>query len=260
MINIGHDWTSASQLDEQEIVAALLAGRSVQSNGPEIFLTLLDPTLKDAAGNPVEVPIGGLVQPDADGTTIHAHLIVRAAPWVQVSRVQLLVGKGTAVDETYGDPRSNEVVVNSESTEPTRLDTVVTLQVNPGKDVWVAALATGEKTLWPVITQFEVPPLLLNDAVAQLTGAFGQTDPLGNLTPSLISLVTPFALANPVFVDGNRDGVWGVQPTAASRTRREQTATGSSRGASVARNADPEGDLARLITALSSAAARAQRH
>ncbi len=263
MINIGHDWTSASQLDEQEIIAALIAGRSVQSNGPEILLTLLDPSLKDAAGNPVEVPIGGMVQPDADGTTVHAHLVVRAAPWVQVSRVQLLVGKGMAVDETYGDPRSQEVVVDSTSTIATRLDTVVALQVNPGKDVWVAALATGDKTLWPVITQFEVPPLLLNDAVSQLTGAFGQTDPLGNLTPSLISLVTPFALANPVFVDGNRDGVWGIQPAAGSRTRQQlaaHPATGNSRGASVARDADTEGDLARLIAALSSAANRAQAH
>jgi len=255
LINIGHDWVSASQLDEREIVAALMAGKSVQTNGPEILLTLLDPTRTDAAGNPVEVPIGGLVQPDQDDT-VQAHLIVRAAPWVQVSHVELLVGKGGPVDETYGDPRATEVTVDSSSTAATRLDTVVRLPVVHGKDVWVAAMATGDKTLWPVVTQFEVPPLLLNDAVAQLTGAFGISNTMGNLIPSLISLVTPFALANPVFVDGNRDGVWGLQPST-SRAPAARAAPAPVRGASVARGGDEEGDLEKFRALLSAAMKRA---
>jgi hypothetical protein len=270
MIYLGHDWSSASELDEQEIIAALIAGKSVETNGPQIELTVIDSNHTDG-GVPIEVPIGGMVQPDSNGS-LHVHVIVRAAPWVQVDSVQYLLGQVAvqpASYERYLDPRAADVpcdgfhpCLSASSTALVRVDQTFVIpsqMLNATTDYWLAVRATGTKTLWPVITQYEVPPLLLNDAVSQLTGAIpipGLASPLGALGPSVVSLVTPYALANPVFIDGNRDGVWGRQ---GRQTGTGRAAHATPSRASSPRQADTEGDLARFQAALGAALQRSRQ-
>ena len=272
MIYIGHEWSSASQLDEQEIIAALIAGKSVETNGPQIELTVIDANHTDG-GVPIEVPIGGMVQPDNLTGSLTVHVIVRAAPWVQVDSVQYLLGQVTdqhgAEYERYLDPRAVDVpcdnfhpCLSTSGTSAVRLDQTFVIPsqaLNAATDYWIAVRATGTKTLWPVITQYEIPPLLLNDAVSQLTSAIpipGLASPLGALGPSVVSLVTPYALANPVFIDGNRDGVWGRQGSQTGIGRVTHSSPGH---ATAPRQADSEGDLARLQAALGAALQRSHK-
>jgi hypothetical protein len=82
--------------------------------------------------------------------------------------------------------------------------------VPSGRDSWVALQVTGDKPLWPVVIPYEIPTLLLSDAVSTVGGAVGLTDEFGNLKPTLITPTTPWALSNPVLIDGDGDGKWGV--------------------------------------------------
>jgi hypothetical protein len=90
-----------------------------------------------------------------------------------------------------------------------RMDRIVRLPM-PARDTWVAAQVTGDKSLWPVVIPYEIPVLLLTDAVSTVGAAVGLSDAFGNLKPTLVRQTTPWALSNPILVDGNRDGRWGV--------------------------------------------------
>jgi hypothetical protein len=224
LIDLGHDLASARQLDPQEAARAIKAGRVVVTNGPQLTLTLLDPVAKAADGAPLEVPIGGLVRADTSGGRPKAqyHLVVEAAPWIDVSRAALLVGgpdcqtddpkrsvsdcheKPVAIDR--GTPGQRPVL---------RLDVKGSLDLPAGRDTWVAAYVTGETSLWPVVTPLEVPPLLLNDAIGTLTAAFGLSDPLKKLRPATITQALPIAISNPVLIDGDGDGKWWGSPVPA---------------------------------------------
>ena len=200
-IDLGHPVGSAREIDEREVVAAIKAGRVTASTGPEISLT----ALTDSG----EAPQGSIVRPGADGT-VQLHVVVNAAPWIDVSHVELLVPCGGCF---RGDPQSRMTLPLDTGLAPgavTRLDRIVRLPV-PSRDTWVALQATGDKPLWPVVIPYEIPVLLLSDAVGTVGGAVGLVDEFGNLKPALITPTTPWALSNPVLIDGDLDGKWGVQ-------------------------------------------------
>src|SRR5262249_45897699 len=88
-------------------------------------------------------------------------------------------------------------------------DKVMRVPVPIGKDAWVAAKAEGDASMWPVVTPLEVPPLLVADAINAIGGALGVQSPLGNLVPTQRTIVKPFALTNPVLIDGDGDGRFG---------------------------------------------------
>ena len=69
---------------------------------------------------------------------------------------------------------------------------------------------SGDKSLWPVVIPYEIPTLLLTDAVGTVGAAVGLPDEFGALKPHQITQTKPWALSNPVFIDGNGDGKWGV--------------------------------------------------
>lgn len=226
LVDLGHPVESARAIDDREVARAIRAGRVLVTNGPELRLTVLDPLRTGADGKPLEVPVGDTVQPRAD-STVDVHLVVEAAPWVDVTRGALLISKGPSCDESFGDCREFLFDVPPPAGAGVRrLDRVfANVKLPPGKDAWIAAWVSGKRTLWPVVIQCEVPPLLLNDAINALTGAFGITDPLGNLRPTQKGPFTPFALTNPVFVDGTGDGRWGaarapLEPAAAPAAQR----------------------------------------
>lgn len=201
LVDLGHGWQGAAQLDEREIARAIKAGRVMVTTAPEITLAALDPASGARGEAPVELPPGALVVPDAAGT-VRVRVVVKAAPWVDVTRVSLLLPGGQTVAVPLGPPSADGV---------TRLDAVRRVRVPDGRDSWIAAQVEGDRSLYPVVVPFEIPPLLLNDAVGAVGAGLGLGDEFGNLKPQLVTRVMPFALANPILVDGNGDGKWGLQ-------------------------------------------------
>ena len=79
----------------------------------------------------------------------------------------------------------------------------------PSRDSWIAAEVTGDKSLWPVVIPYEIPTLLLTDAVGTVGAAVGLPDEFGNLKPRQQTQTLPWALSNPLLIDGDLDGKWG---------------------------------------------------
>jgi hypothetical protein len=211
LVELGHEWTFASEVGEDEVAAAIKAGRNQLTNGPEITLVALDPLQRGPDGEPLEVPVGDLLRSDSSGQ-LDVHVIVDAAPWIDVQRASILVGRGRPCDESMSD--CHEVPLPLDPTKVPagavrRLDVVAHVPIPVGQDAWVSARADGDKSLWPVSIPLEVPPLLVADAIAAVAGAVGYTNPLGNMVPTQRTIVRPFALTNPIYIDGDGDGRFG---------------------------------------------------
>ena len=202
-IDLGHPVASARDIDEREVVQAIKAGRVSATTGPQITLT--------AVTDQGEVPAGGaLVRRGANGA-VKLHVVVDAAPWVDVSQVELLV-PGATPGCFRGDPCSRlslPLPANLPPGNVRRLDEVVQVSM-PARDSWVAAQATGTRSLWPVVIPYEIPTLLLTDAVGTVGAAVGLPDSFGNLKPKQQTQTLPWALSNALLVDGDGDGKWGA--------------------------------------------------
>jgi hypothetical protein len=201
-IDLGHRVSAAREIDEREVVRAIKAGHVSVTTGPQITLTALT-----GAG---EVPAGAdSVKPGADGS-VQIHVIVDAAPWIDVSRVELLVPAPAGCFR--GDPCSR-MTLPLEPGLPQgtvrRLDRVMRVAV-PQRDSWIAVQVFGDRSLWPVVIPYEIPTLLLTDAVGTVGAAVGLPNEFGNLKPRQQTQTLPWALSNPVLVDGDLDGKWGV--------------------------------------------------
>jgi hypothetical protein len=205
LIDLGHDVVTAREIDEREVVRAIKAGRVSVTTGPVVTLTAITDT--------GEVPAGSLVKPDSAGA-VRLHVVVDAAPWIDVSDVQLIVPVlGAPVSCFRGDPCSRMKIALDSPGEVRRLDRRDLRVLAPaGRDSWVAVEVRGQRSLWPVVIPYEIPVLLLNDAVAAVGGALGLTDPFGNLKPRLVTQTYPFAVSNPILIDGDLDGKWGAPP------------------------------------------------
>ena len=228
LIDLGHDVITAREIDDLEVVRAIKGGKVVVTNGPEITLTAIDFNHRGPDGKPAEVPVGGLITPDSTGT-VQVHVVIDAAPWMDLTQANLIVSRGPC-DETLGDCRLVPLTLPGNSLQNgkvRRLDTVVTVSTVPGQDGWIAAMATGDRSMWPVVIPLEIPPLLIADAVNTLEKSFGFKDAFGNLKPTVAAPVKPWALTNPILIDGNADGVFGT--TAPPRPRRAE-APGPERG------------------------------
>ena len=201
-IDLGHPVGSAREIDEREVVQAIKAGRVSASTGPLVTLSALT--------DQGEVPAGAVpVKPGADGT-LQVHVVVDAAPWIDVSHVELLV-PGNAPGCFRGDPcsRLSLPVPPVAAGTVRRLNQVVRLLM-PARDSWLAVQVTGTRSLWPVAIPYEIPTLLLTDAVGTVGAAVGLPDAFGNLKPRQQTQTLPWALSNALLVDGDRDGKWGA--------------------------------------------------
>jgi hypothetical protein len=194
LIDLGHGWDAATQIDEREVARAIKAGRVMVTTAPEITLTGID------ASTGAEVGPGQLVHAD-DAGVVRVHVVIKAAPWVDVTRAALILPGGQRVALPVGAIAADGV---------TRLDVVQRVRVPDGRDSWIAAECTGDRSLYPVVVPYEIPPLLLNDAVNSVGAAIGLKDDFGNLKPTQIAQTLPFALSNPLLVDGDGDGQWGL--------------------------------------------------
>ena len=203
LIDLGHAPATARDIAELDVVHAIKAGRVIMTDGPQLIVTALDPVARDPAGKPVELPLGSVVAPAADGY-VRLRVIVDAPEWMDLQRGTLFVSRGPC-DETAADCRAVPLDIPA-APGVRRFDKTVAVSFPKGRDGWVAVQVEGDKPLWPVVIPLEIPPLLINDAVDRLASTLGVQDKFGNLKPKLPTPVRPWALSNPVYVDGNGDG------------------------------------------------------
>jgi hypothetical protein len=169
-------------LDEAAVFDALREGRAVVTNGP-----ILDVTVNGQG-------IGSTVV--AGDGVIDVQIVVRAAPWVDVKRVRVYRGGRDRVRA----PEVLEELPVPDTREVLRLE--VTRQYSNVPDQsFIVVEASGDESMWPVHTAYEVPSLEISDAVGVIGGSFGFSSKFGKYKPSQKQQVTPYGFTNPVFVD-----------------------------------------------------------
>ena len=188
-------------ITELEIVRSLKAGRATATNGPMISFYINDPTT-GAMGEEII---------DRDGT-VSLTMSVTAAPWVGVGRVNV-VRNGLIAHvieiEANRDLAANPLV------ETLEIDLETDEETGEPRDSWFAVEAIGYRSLFPVIWPYEVPPIIITDAIGSLAEPLGMGETeYGDLKPALAFPVTAYGLANPVWVitDGDEFSPPGIVP------------------------------------------------
>lgn len=168
-------------LSEAAVMAAIKEGRSFVTNGPLLEVSVNGKGL----GSDVVAPDG----------IIDVKIVVKAAPWVDITKVVVRRGgKGQGqrpeVLDTITVPRSSEVV---------RLD-VTKRYENIADASFIVVEASGEKDMWPVHTPYEQNSLEISDAVGVIGSAFGFGNKYGRYRPPLVQQVYPYGFTNPIWV------------------------------------------------------------
>jgi hypothetical protein len=146
-------------VDPLVIVSNVKRGHAVVTSGPMI-----------------ELELGGVRPGDEAVTTdevLRGHLRVRAAPWVDVTHVDIVVGQ---IGGTYGIARSFEVESRptvlgpepgtlEEAGERTiRFDEDIAVEVGP-ENGWIQVIARGKRPMDDVLPFMPVPPLAFTNPV-----------------------------------------------------------------------------------------------
>ncbi|HMV66678.1 MAG TPA: CehA/McbA family metallohydrolase [Myxococcota bacterium] len=171
-------------IDDQAIADAIRAHHVVASYGPFVQVWVEDAQIGDevAKDGPVDVEIE-----------------VQAPSWIDVDRVELYEN-GTLVQEWDVPPSVDNLRFHETTTR------------EPDRDAWYVVIVSGGESLAPVVTEVEIPPIPLDEAV---TGALGGLEVLsspafaGLLVPTRYPKkypVLPFAITNPVWVDVDGGG------------------------------------------------------
>jgi hypothetical protein len=157
LIDVGGADGDTAPIDPKVVVTALKGGRVTITSGPIIELTV-------GGGKP-----GDEIDP---GTSVDAHVVIRAAPWVDVDSVSLLVGGKSFFNtaETLSIPsRPTQIGPELGSLEEARsrtirLDRVVRLEVGQGA-TWVIAIARGTRKLDDVLPFMPVTPIAMTNPI-----------------------------------------------------------------------------------------------
>ena len=168
-------------LDEDAVFAAIHAGKAVATNGP-----ILDVTVNGQG-------LGSTVVA-ADGV-IDVHLVIKAAPWMDLKRVTVKRGGRDAKV-----PVTLEVIQLTETREVLRLD-VTKQYTNIPDGSFIVVDAAGDESMRPVHTAYEVPSLEISDAVGVIGSSFGFSSTFGKYKPTQRQIVTPYGFTNPIWVD-----------------------------------------------------------
>ena len=151
MVNVG---PSTSPLDPLAVVASLKAGHAFVTSGPMIELSL-------AGASP-----GDEVTTTADPLPLK--LRIRAAPWIDVTSVELLVG-GKVVQSISVSPSATKLGPELGSLEEAeqrtvRLDVARSLEVG-GENTWVVVVVRGTRRLDDVLPFMPVQPMAFTNPV-----------------------------------------------------------------------------------------------
>jgi hypothetical protein len=127
---------------------------------------------------------------------------VQAASWVDVTHVRIKRGGPDATTPVLLQDIS---VPKAPSPCPAgtscvvRLDNTYSFTGIPDKS-FVVVEVSGDDTMWPVFTPYEISELLISDAVYVIGGAFGYNNKWGKYRPAQINPVHPFAFTNAIWV------------------------------------------------------------
>jgi hypothetical protein len=124
------------------VVRAVKAGRAFVTSGP-----FLEARIGDAMPGDTVTVAGG---------SIDVAVTVRAAPWMEVSRLDFYVGPAVVHTETIAPPASGGPPV-------VRFEGTVTLPVP--RDAYVIVLARGERGLEQLLGKTGVPPLAFTNPI-----------------------------------------------------------------------------------------------
>jgi hypothetical protein len=151
--------SDSKPVDPLAVVANIKKGHAVVTSGPTL-----------------ELSIGGAAPGDEVVTAdepLHGHLRVRAAPWVDVTRVEVVAGQ---IDGTYKTVRTFEVPsrpthIGSEpgtlaeaSDRTIRFDADLEIPFGPDNG-WVQVIARGERRMDDVLPFMPVPPMAFTNPV-----------------------------------------------------------------------------------------------
>jgi hypothetical protein len=153
-------------IDTKEVVAALKKGKSFVSSGPIVELELFENGRVGRAGD--ELP---------HRASINGRLKVHAAPWIDVTSVEIIAGLPPPAAHTYSAAPGSTVSLYKTTiqTKPTqlgkeegtledahkrtvRLDTEVTLKV-PETARWIIAIVRGDRAMDDVLPFMPIQPL-----------------------------------------------------------------------------------------------------
>jgi hypothetical protein len=183
----GHD--DPERITEKQLVDALRSHHNIVSNGPFIDMTV--------EGEPIGSEF------EASGT-VEVHVVVRAADWVGADRIRL-VANGEVVRD----------IAPNQSDDywgwiPVELDDQgefeATYQVPVDRDTWFVLEAESDKSMFPVISPQDIPPVNFSDVIGSLAGAFGFGAGVPGLSPDYTFSVHGFAFTNPIWVVADGDG------------------------------------------------------
>ncbi len=201
-----------STIDELEIVDALKNQRAFATSGPfSLVRAESEGCFNRRTGADLSRTACGMGEvAKATGGRLTMVVDTQTAPWVKIDRVRFVVNGDT--NATIEGDRVSLAKVTHEITGMAR-------------DGWVIVEIIGDESMFPIIVPNELPAIQVSDALGSIGGAFGfDLNPFGNLSPSQVTLTTPYAFSNPIFIDVDGNGAYdapmaGMQALSASIAR-----------------------------------------
>jgi hypothetical protein len=141
-------------VDTSAVVAAIKKGRSFVTSGPMIDLAVGDARPGDEI--------------TTEDPTVRAHVVVRAAPWIDVSQLEVVVGGKTT--DTVAIP-SRSLALGPElgtldecQSRTLRYEGDLTIPVGP-ESTWVIVVVRGARKMDDVLPFMPIPPLAFTNPV-----------------------------------------------------------------------------------------------
>jgi hypothetical protein len=154
------------------LVAAIRKGHSFVTSGPIIEL--------DVAG---AHPGDDVATEDA---TLRGHLRVRAAPWIDVTSAEVIVG-GQSVESFRIPPRPTVVgaelgVLDEAQARTIRYDADFTIPVGP-ESTWIVVIVRGDRPMDDVLPFMPVPPRAFTNPIYIVRAVREKSMPPGTPAP-----------------------------------------------------------------------------
>jgi hypothetical protein len=207
-------------IDTEEIAAQVKAMHTFPTFGPFVELTLNGASM----GSTVTVQ---------KGESVELHLRIQSPLWFDVDRVEVyrngLLLPGLLIEGKTDCASGSSDCIHVPNDRVVVLDTKLT--DTPDKDAWYVVIVMGVdgKTLAPVYSSTPVARLGIYEIMQRLTPLLPPLRALRTpLAPSM-SIVRPYAVTNPIFVDVGGDGYKSV--STAPTWAQESSGAGSTTGA-----------------------------
>lgn len=179
-VHVGQGADSQGAFRARDVMDGIRNHRVVLSNGPFI-----------------DMRIGGAgIGDQVTGSPVTVDITVSAPDWAPVDTVTVWLGGEVA--ETIAVPADAAT------------DFERSVELSPAGDSWVVVEASGQASMFPILTMQEFEGLNA-DVIVQAVGAgfpVGDLSLTGPLKPDRTREVTPLALTNPIWIDGDGDGQW----------------------------------------------------